>query len=589
MIRSLEISGLALIDQLSVEFSPGFNVITGETGAGKSILIRALNLLLGVKASQDLIRAGKKSAVVSGVFEVEKDHPVLEQLEAAGIERQDAIFLRRVIQEGGRSQAWVNDVPVTLPTLKEVARLLIDIFSQHENQRLMEPVTHVNYLDRIGNLSALASGVAEQAKTVVECVRAFEETAGRLEKGSNNVDYLRYRLEELEKFNPQSEDFEKLGASVKMREAAAQNRESLAECVSVLNTDEGALVGLKDFLRRLSKLPEEIKGTLEDDVENIMKSLEEFSYRVERRLGDGDEGDLELDQQRLFKYQELIRKTPTKDIVGVVKDLERLRAEVRFLEEATGQLSERLEELDVLVEAWQEKALELSKRRKRAAKIVSESVGEELNLLAMAGARFEVQFGAATGGLKWNESLVSTLPEALAKEWGKRVERLSQVSMRGAEGCEFLLSANTGEAPKALAKIASGGELSRIMLALKKVLLTGADTCVMVFDEIDSGISGRVADIVGQKIRELSKTHQVLCISHLPQVSVYADAHLQVRKAVKKDRTESSIVRLSQEESAKEIARMLSGDKVSASSLENAKSLIAKAKKRSGVSAEQQA
>ncbi len=584
MITRLEISGLALIDSLSVEFSPGFNVITGETGAGKSILIRALNLLSGTKAGSELVREGRPAAIVSGIFDVNSQHRVHGEMEKFGIPTLDEIVLRRQVLASGKSQAWINDVSVTLVTLREISKCLIDIFSQHENQRLLDAGTHVEYLDRLGKHSELKGEIGMIYDKVADLVKEIRSLVIASGENASNLDYLQFRLAELDKFNPSQAEFDELTASVSRRERLQRDRETLSFCVDQIeNRAVPALRELEKGLLVLGKSddPNKMSRDVCEKMTAVIESLETFSFGISREFEGDIAENLEADQARLYKYQELIRKC--RDIAGVVTERNRIQTAVDAVEHLGQVVGKLLIDLDKNVGEWEGASGKLSAQRKKSAKNISTAVAGELNLLAMAGAHFEVRFFPAAGTMDalLGDS-INGVEKSIDTSWAKIQPRLKRVAKDGAESAEFLLGANPGEKAFSLGKIASGGELSRIMLALKKVLLSGADTCVMVFDEIDSGISGRVADIVGQKIAELARDHQVLCISHLPQVSVYASAHLQVKKQVKKstrgDRSESSIVRLSPAESQQEIARMLSGEKVSKSSLENAQALMARAK-----------
>lgn len=562
VISHLSISGLALIDELSIHFSPGFNVITGETGAGKSILIRALNLMMGGRSGSELVRQGRDSALVTGVFELSPHHTAWKILEKFSIRGEGEVLVRRQIFSTGKSVSWINDVPVTSATLKEIGQSLIDIFSQHENQRLMDASRHTPYVDRLGKIDTHA--LFERSREVAEITIKIKECLAK-SGDDRNRDYLAFRFSELTSFGPNRAEFEGLTESVKRRESLAATQGTLNEVTQILESDAGVIALLKEAQRKLlstSLVPSS------ERIRPMIAQLEELCFELSRGCDDTDPGDLEKEQERLFNYQDLMRKNGVRDVESLMVLMESLKQETDLLERALGKIPLLERELFQACVEWKKEAERVASKRRSAGELIATQIEVELRTLAMSGAHFEVDWQSVGESLS-DEEFEKRSPEIFGE--------LKKVSPLGLERAEFKLGANVGESAHPLSKIASGGELSRIMLALKQVLASGADMCVMVFDEIDSGISGRVADIVGQKIKSLSQNHQVLCISHLPQVCVYADSHLLVKKSVKAGRTESAIVKLSPSESEKEIARMLSGERVCASSLENAKMLLAKA------------
>lgn len=587
VITHLSIQGLAIIDQLEIDFAPGFNVITGETGAGKSILIRALNFLTGGKASPDAVRRGFEAATVVGEFEVPAEHPVHAALEELGLrvgEKREpfALLLRRQVHAKGRSQAWINDTPVAVHSLRAVGTALLDVFAQHENQRLLNPNAHTDYVDSFLSDSALREKVVALAGRCEDGIRALTEKLELLLKTVEQRDYLEFRKHELEKFAPSLEDHRNVQNYCDGAEKARRERDPLARALGLLEDSESgvsAAQSLRDAARALASLGEGFES-LRDRLAQSAAEAEDISFELGKRLNamELDEEALEVNQQRLFQYQEMFRKHGVKDAEGLEAQYQRLAAQMGEVENAEGSLNALLAQLDQDARALTRACAVLATARLQAAETIKTEVEKELSELHMPGAVFQAEFHAV-------KSPPAEIPTAVLsaeqnKAWLALQARLSGIGAGGSEKAEFHLSANPGEPPMPLAKVASGGELSRIMLALKKALAADADTCVLVFDEIDTGISGRVADVVGRKMAELSQRFQVLCISHLPQVAVHADAHFLVTKKGRGERTESSIVPLSREESAKEIARLLSGEDVSSSSLANAKSLIAVAHKR---------
>jgi DNA repair protein RecN (Recombination protein N) len=593
VITQLNIQGLAIIESLSIEFSPGFNVITGETGAGKSILIKALNFLLGGKPGSDALRQGSPQATVSGEFALPKGHPALVLAENLGIPVEEnagkyTLIVRRQLTAKGRSQSWVNDVGVTTQPLKELGSTLVDVFGQHENQRLMEPARHVDYVDAFLGDSSPLPRVARLGEECGRLVHELGELVANLQAGLRSQDYLAFRLEEFEKFDPSEEDYQKIHEFCLTAEHMAETKDLLSRAARCLEGGEGTEGGVGQALweasRLLGQVPQEestpsLLKDLGERASRLAGELDDLSFELGRHVAslDFDESELEAAQARIFGYQDLFRKHSVREIAELVGEGDRLKGEMNFLTKATENLERLVSDLERKGEEWRQASQALTKARAKAVKVIKKSVESELGELAMAGSRFEAEFTAIK---RSPPSLDFALfGEGISQRWAKLSEGLQTISEQGAERVQFLLASNPGEPILPLAHIASGGELSRIMLALKKALVADADTCVLVFDEIDSGISGRVADVVGKKMQELSDDFQVLCISHLPQVAVYADTHFLVRKEGRGNRTESSIVRLSREESAREIARLLSGAELSTPSLANAKSLIDRARR----------
>jgi DNA repair protein RecN (Recombination protein N) len=581
MITQLSIQGLAIIDTLQIDFATGFNVITGETGAGKSILIRALNFLTGGKASPDVVRSGWQAATVSGEFVVPRAHKSVAQLAELGIELEQGpsvtLLLRRQVQSKGRSQAWINDIPVALPSLRVVGHSLLDVFAQHENQKLLNAGDHVDYVDSFLDSPGLREAVRTAGRLCNQTLATLTELLeGALDK-QRQSDYLSFRHEELKKFEPSQHDFETIEAYCRQAEGFRKHRDPVAGALALLEGSDGAEPPsgvIREVGKALAGVTE--GAALRERVLACARELDDVGFELGRILAgmEFDEQRLEQCQERLYGYQDLFRKHSVRDIEALMTQAQSIAAELGGLSNIEERLEEEVTRLEVAARQLKAAAEKLSVARMQAAQAIKEDVERELEELHMRGSVFQAEFTAVRRELP---ALPGMAPE-LARRWEKLQAVLAGVSEHGAEKAQFFLSANPGEPPLPLSRVASGGELSRIMLALKKALAADAETCVLVFDEIDSGISGRVADVMGRKMRELTENFQVICISHLPQVAVYADSHFLVTKKGKGDRTQSSIVPLSKQESAEEIARLLSGRDVSASSLANAKTLIASAK-----------
>lgn len=588
MLTQLHIQGLAIIDALSIEFSSGFNVITGETGAGKSILIKALGLLLGTKASAETVRHGRESATVSGAFDAPRGHACAEVLRKYTIPfeldgDEFSVLVRRSITSKGRSLAWINDVPVTIAVLREFGASLIDIFGQHENQRLLDVGQHTAYLDQFLSDRQVLVAYREAFEKTQEIVGSLAAMVEDFRAKSRDADYLTYRHEELSKFAPDRADFERVQALCRRsgdQLAVVKALETSQQLVEQGAGGEALSNPLWEIARLLSKietLAPELKP-LADEAATVAARLDDLSFELGKSLSsrEVDESTLEEAQARLARYQELFRKLAAVGIDELVAEKERLEGELAFLESAAQSVVALLDQLAAAATTLAAKAKTLTAARVKARQTVRQRIERELHELAMPGARLEVELTEAVRGLP-ALGLAPFGPRA-EELWLHSTETLASLTEVGAEKAQFLLATNPGEPLHPLHKTASGGEVSRMMLALKKGLADGADTCILVFDEIDTGISGRVADIVGRKMQDLSRSFQVICISHLAQVAAYADTHFLVHKFGKEKRTESTITRLTSSQSAEEIARLLSGSEVTPSSLANARALVAKAR-----------
>lgn len=595
MITSLKIQGLAIIHSLHIDFSPGFNVITGETGAGKSILIRALNFLMGTKTSSEAVRKGNESATVMGEFFLSENHQAIRLLKDLEIpfdveNGKVSLLIRRILSAQGRTTAWINDTAVSSQGLREIGATLVDVFGQHENQKLLNPKCHVKYVDAFVERKNLKSAYQKTYSLAQEQLKKITDQVEGFLKNQKDRDYVQFRLQELKEFEPTLSDYQESILLSKTAGSQTKIKELLTRAMACLEDDETDSVGkrLWEVAKVLSHANivenSEQAPALVAQAEELAEKIDALSFSITKLFSsvDVDEESLEKAEKRVFGYQSLFRKHGVKDPEGLLTEMARLGALCSTLEEMSLVLSAELKELETLASELKTVSLGLSKERLKASLQIKKSVEKELSDLSMKGATFDTQWQPVRRTLG-TLSLESFDPQ-LVRAWDKSREILSEVGAEGAEEGEFLLASNPGEAVLPLARIASGGELSRIMLALKKAIATDAQTCVLVFDEIDSGISGRIADVVGQKMQELSNTFQVICISHLPQVAVYADAHFLVRKIGKNEketqRTESTIIRMSAEDSAREIARLLSGENLSKTSLANAEHLMAQAKQR---------
>ena len=537
MIRFLSVSHLAVIDRLELEFGPGLTVLTGETGAGKSILVGAVGLLVGGRASADLVRTGEETATVQAVF----DKPDGGEL-----------IVRREISAQGRSRAFVDGALVTSAALRDLSGGLVDLHGQHEHQLLLDPAAHLDLLDEFAGLTPDRAAVAQafRAWQTLRDERA-RFTAGEQQKASR-AEFLAFQLAEIDKGAPQPGEDEELAATRQVLANADRLQRLCAEAyTSLYEGDDAALPALAATWKRVGELAGldprflphlEARDAVKSQLEDLAFFLRSYSENI-----DASPARLQEIEDRLALLERL-KKKHGPSLSDVIARAERLRRELHDIEHAT----ERAAELDAALEqariACSRVAEALSTRRRAAGTEFARAIEKALADLAMAKTRCEVRFANRGGEEQWTE--------------------------RGFDDAEFYLSPNPGEELRPLARIASGGELSRIMLALKTLASTDAPGKTLIFDEVDAGIGGAVADVVGARLRRLGDRFQVLCITHLPQIAAYGSSHFRIEKAVKTGRTSTSVTRVEGIARETEIARMMGGAEVSAAVLAGAREMI---------------
>jgi DNA repair protein RecN (Recombination protein N) len=560
MIESLRVENLAVLERAELELGTGLHVLTGETGAGKSIVLGALALLAGGRASQDVIREGAEEAVVEAVFRVEGDEALIQRLAQLGVEpAEGALVVRRSVARNGRGRARVGGELVPVATLAELFRGRLEISSQHESQELLRTEAHARLLDAAGGLAPLSSKVVEG----FERLRAVDQEIGQLgerrEERARREDFLKYQMNEIDEAKLKSGEFSDLQAEKARLGNSERLRGEAEHALALLAPDPargevyGALDPLAEATRRLETLAEidpgltvlsERLAAARAEVEDAAQDLSVYAADVE-----ADPARLAEVEDRLEQLERLRRK------YGVDED-----AISAFREEAASELAalsgseDRLAELQSdrvqVVESLARDADRLSAGRRRAAAKLASAVEDQLHELAMPDARFEVGLEPVTP------------PEGVPCSSG------------GAEAPEFRFCANLGEPLYPLRRVVSGGELSRVFLALKCALRRAGEARVLVFDEVDAGIGGRVADQVGRLLSNLARDHQVLCITHLPQIAAGADLHFRVDKRKRKGRTVAGVHRLEPEARIEEIARMAGGATVTDATRRHARELL---------------
>jgi DNA repair protein RecN (Recombination protein N) len=532
MLRFLRIARLAVIDSVEVEFGPGLNVLTGETGAGKSILVGAVSLLLGGRASAELVRTGEDVATVEAIIETPNGSELL---------------VRREVTAQGRSRSFVNGALVTAAALKGATAGLIELHGQHEHQTLLDPASHLNVLDAFARVDGLAADVRQLFDLYEAGSGALEDARRAARERDARLELVTFQLNELEKARPLPGEDESLHAARQLLASAERLERLCSESYSALYERDGSILaelgGVWKRVGELAGLDPQFHPYLDarDGIKSQLEDLAMFLRRYADRI-DASPARLQQTEERLALVERLKRKygPAMTDVLARLQALRQEHSELELSEERIAQLEAAREESR---NRYVAAANELSRLRRAASTRLSSALELELAELAMDQTRFEVRFEEPA------------LPE---ERWARS----------GIDAPEFYVSPNPGEDLRPLARIASGGELSRIMLALKMLTLRpeGDDTghpTSLVFDEVDAGIGGRVADVVGRKLASLGSGVQVLCITHLPQIAAYANAHVRISKTVEQDRTKTIVSVLSAHERVEELGRMLGGGSLS--------------------------
>ena len=549
MLRALSIRDFVIVDRLDLEFGPGFTVLTGETGAGKSILIDALTLVLGERSDPGLVREGCGKAEISAEFSIDAIPEAQRWLEAADLaDEPGACLLRRVLESAGRSRAYINGRPATLQQLGELGEMLVDIHGQHEHQSLTRTAAQRQLLDAFAGALPLARETAEAWREWQELRRQRAEWERNAQALEEERERLRWQRQDLERLAFSAEEWDALQGDHKRLAHAASLVEAVEYALEALSEGEAAALAIVEgAIARLQAAAEYDPGLREalDVLEPAQIQIQEAVYglRHYRDRIDLDPRRLQEMEQRLDAVHGTARKYRTSP--------ERLPALLAEVRERLGALGDgaSAEELarreSAAEQAYRATAGKLSKARQRAAAELSTQVSEQMQGLALSGARFEIALQAAGEG-----------------------------GANGLEQVEFLVAANPGTAARPLAKVASGGELSRISLAIQTVTSTVAEVPTLVFDEVDAGIGGRVAEIVGKMLAQLGRRHQVMCITHLPQVAARARCQLQVSKKVQGGAARSDVRELDGAQRVEEIARMLGGVKITETTRKHAAEML---------------
>lgn len=567
MLRTLHIKDFAIAQNLTVEFQPGLNIITGETGTGKSILVGAISAVLGSRVSTEVVRTGSQKALVEAIFDISKLPRAQKILKKKGLENNSELFLRREISIKGSTRAFVNDTPVTIATLSAIGDLLVDLHGQNEHQSLLNKDTHRYFLDALGGLDHNLEKVANSYQTLDLVSKELHQLQKKQQAIEEKYELYIFQKKEIEGANLTPGEEDRLHSERNILTNTEKIFALSSEFSRLANGTQGP--NLQDLMGEALHILRELAG-FSDNLESLFKefssakiiieetdrSIEEFQSRLEF-----DPARLEEIEERLSTISQL-KKKYGKNIEAILAYLEKIEAELQLRDNfdfELGKLNERYQEARTEYARW---AATLSRARKKVARKLEESVIRQLREIGMPKTRFKVK-------LDWLEDSSGIFDFEQKTYYGDE---------KGLDQVEFYISPNPGETYKPLIKIASGGEVSRIMLALKNILAEVDRIPLLIFDEIDAGVSGKVALSVGKSIRKLIASHQVICITHLPQIASFGSAHYRVEKFVQNGRTFTRITGLNENERIKEIARLMGGEQISEVMLQSAGQLIGEAR-----------
>lgn len=558
MLHELRIANLLLIDQLDMKLEPGFNVMTGETGAGKSVVVGALKLVLGGRATPDQIRPGAKEAEVQALFDLSQD--ALELLRLGGNDQHDELVVRRVLPSSARSRAYLNGKLAAVSELAQLAPHLADIASQHESVSLTDVSSHVGYLDAFGGLEANREQVRARVSELHDLRAQLERLRKVARDRAERRDFLQFQIHTIEEVAPEPGEVDSLQSERTRLRNTTRLAEAAGQAASQLAGDEGALCDqLRVVVADLASASE-LDPALQECAEMTRSALEqlvESGRSLDRYLGglETDPGRLDQVEHRLYELEQLLRRHgPTE--VDALHAVEQLRSELDELDQVDDVLHATETRFDELLADTGKLAFSLSRKRAKAAKALAEGISKELAALGMGGARVCVDVARHEG------------------DEGGLVVDGAKLTADGVDRVEFLIAPNKGIAPKPLRKIASGGELSRALLAIKRILASQGPAGLYVFDEVDAGVGGAIAERIGQALADIARHRQVLCITHLAPIAALADAHFVVRKSQSGEVARTEVVRVAGQDRVREVARMLSGKKVTQASLQTAHEMI---------------
>lgn len=569
MLKHLHIKNYALIDKIDIDFERGLNILTGETGAGKSILIGAIGLLLGERASSETIRQNADKAVVEAIFGVEKNQPLAELIEGNQIDWMEPLIVRREVASGGQSRGFINDTPANVKTMKSLGELLVDLHGQHEHQSLLRVSMHAKLLDDFGGLSGIVADYKKCYNKLQTLFKELRELKEREQSLGERKDLLAFQIKEIDAIDPQPDEESSLETDLNILENAETLYEQTQQLYEMLYESEKSvsetLVVARNRLDSLADIDpsfEEYKkecSSAEAIVNEIAKFLQGYNSRIE------------FDPQRLDELRDrlgqlsLLKKKYGGSIESIIQHREEIGKELDLAENFQDSINSLKTDIENTRRELSAIAERLSSKRRDTAKKIAKLTVNELSTLGIPNAIFDVQIYTApdkTGALH-DENAYVKLGSDFYPAYHNGIDKI-----------EFYISTNVGEPPKPLSKVASGGEISRIMLAMKSVLAKSERLPLLIFDEIDVGVSGRIAQAVGKSLKTLSGYHQIIAITHLPQIAGLADCHYVVEKIEDGKHTATHVRKLDTEERVREVARLLSGEEITEAGIAGAKELM---------------
>jgi DNA repair protein RecN (Recombination protein N) len=561
MLRELRIKNFAVIDEVTLELGRGLNVLTGETGAGKSIILNALGLISGGRVSSEVIRHNEEEATVEALFE-DVPEAVRQKLQEAGYSVDDELIIKRVVSRAGKNRIYIGGSLCALSLLSEIGPSIVHIYGQHEHHTLVKPETHVGLLDAFGGITAETEAMRRKFHSLVTAAQRLLQAREIVEKGKKEKEVLAAQAEEIANARLRPEEEEELQAKKNILMHAEKLYQGCLEGEELLYESENALVGrlgrYHGRLRELANIDDGLRPSVEL-LESALAQLEEANAGL-RRYADRvhfEPGALEKLEDRLAEIHRLKRKYN-----GSVEEILKMQTEAETELLALDRGEEEIPDLEKSFEAARHAAWEaagaLSVKRQRVAKKFKKEMEKEAKQLGMPDTVFEARF--------------VDLPDQ--EDSPPFIVGGQKLTEGGIDQIEFCFSPNRGEPPKPLARIASGGELSRLMLAIKSLVLAGGVVPTLLFDEVDAGIGGGVAEIVGKKLKQVAASHQVLCVTHLPQIAALADSHHIVRKEVDRDRTLTTVSQLKGNDRIEEVARMLGGIKITERTRRHAEEMV---------------
>lgn len=549
MLLELTLKNFTIIEDLSVGLSSGLNIITGETGAGKSVIVDAINIILGDKASPDNIKSGKEEAHIEALFDISSDEVIQERLKSSGFDISSGeLLIKRVIYPNARSRVFINGSLSTLTLLSTITQGLVDIFNQHEHQSLLKEENHLKILDNFGETANEVSRLREQYQNYLEAKKELDDLIQSQKDRFEKEDYLKYQLSEIDGAELQLGEDEKLEAE-KLKLINTERLNSTTQgAYDILYESESSILG------SLQRVSDDLlnSGKIDSTLAEIGQSIEKgrlqiqdaaFSLRDYNSELTHDSGRLDIVEDRIHLIGDLKRKYG-ESVSQIILKRDEIEKELNNIEHFDERVKSLSSESQMLMDELLSLAGKISKKRKQSSKKLTSVLEKGLNEVGIKGGQFHIEFTD------------------------------KEISSNGVDDISFLFSANPDEKPKPLIKVASGGELSRIMLVLKEVIARVEGGSVIIFDEADSGVGGAVAEAVGQKIRKLSQSYQVICITHLPQVAKFADSHLVVSKTHNDNKTQVTIKSLEGDERVAELARMIGGFNITQKTIDAAYEML---------------